>query len=347
MTSNSTLTYSSYAYADCDVAAKMMAHNWWSVVRIAQVVFSLISLVTLPFLALYFKRHHMIFHRNLSLLVINVFFLYVIECLDTLVIHLRYIILYYIAENPCEFLTEVWLVVVLRLPAYVYLIAFTLVHCAIAAERAWATYCAKHYEKVGCTFGVVSTILVWTITFALSFYIVLTALREFGKNGKPLLFLILTTPENSYVVNYMHCVLLFLVFMTTIVDYLVISQNRKYRHRLKHSGYSLSMNFQLRENIITMKLILPLDIFFTIIFTVYLIAATFMRFTYSFSITITPIDYMFGYELINALFPLHTMATLLLYMRYIKYHEASRVVKIVPTDLHKEIYFRQLQSEWS
>ncbi|KAI1699555.1 serpentine type 7TM GPCR receptor class ab chemoreceptor domain-containing protein [Ditylenchus destructor] len=337
----STSSYLDSAYADCDRAAKVISHKWWIVVRAFQVLISLVSLVMLPILITHFKCRRMKFHVNLSLLVVNVIILYALECIDTVVTQLRFLILNVTYVSPCDFQTDIWLAITLRLPAYIYLIAFPLIHCAVTAERAWATVFAKEYEKVGCTFGVVCTIFVWLMTFGFGFFIAYTASLDVEK---PLLLLVITTPRNRYPIAYMHWVLMLLIILTSVADYMVIVQNRRYRKKLQDVEYNLSMNFQLRENMVTMQLIWPLDVFFTIIFTVYLIAGSYMR---SSLVDLSPVDYMFVYELINTLFPLHTFATLLLYTRYIKAHEVSRSVKIMPINYHKEMYFKELQKQWA
>ncbi|KAI1721064.1 serpentine type 7TM GPCR receptor class ab chemoreceptor domain-containing protein [Ditylenchus destructor] len=277
------------------------------------------------------------------MLVVNVIVLYVMDCVDTLAIQLRYLFLYLFYRDPCELLTEVSFGIVLRLPSYMYMIAFTFVHCTITAERAWATIFAKRYEKVGCFFGIASTIFVWTLTFVVSFLIVYTALLDKEKFAKPMVYLSLTTTINMHYLIYLHYFLMFLVIMTSILDYVLIVQNRRYRQK-NQATYSLSMNYQLRENVVTMKLILPLDISFTIFFSIYLTAGTYLRSTMS-SMTIN--DYMCLYEIVNTLFPFHTVVTLFLYMRYVKAQELTREVDIQPFNCHKELYFKHLQTQWS
>ena len=45
----------------------------------------------------------------------------------------------------------------------------------------------------------------------------------------------------------------------------------------RQEEYNLSRNYQIKENLVIMKLVLPVDIAFSIFFTLYLAGSTFVR----------------------------------------------------------------------
>jgi hypothetical protein len=64
-------------------------------------------------------------------------------------------------------------------------------------------------------------------------------------------------------------------------------------------GYSLSEHFQIRENIVAMRLILPIDALYGLMYSVYMVGAVFVRSLYA-QAKITAIDYSFYYDLLNS-----------------------------------------------
>ena len=77
---------------------------------------------------------------------------------DSIIINLKIVLFTY--TNPCDCLTQVWLVYLIKIPAFMYIVASSLSHFAIMIERVLATVYVKIYEKKGKMFGVISTIIV-------------------------------------------------------------------------------------------------------------------------------------------------------------------------------------------
>uniref|UniRef100_A0A1I8BNM1 G_PROTEIN_RECEP_F1_2 domain-containing protein n=1 Tax=Meloidogyne hapla TaxID=6305 RepID=A0A1I8BNM1_MELHA len=75
-------------------------------------------------------------------------------------LHKNLIIVLFTFSDPCDCLTQVWLVYLIRMPAYIYTFASPLFHLAIMIERVLATVYVKIYEKQGKMFGVISSIIV-------------------------------------------------------------------------------------------------------------------------------------------------------------------------------------------
>jgi len=75
-----------------------------------------------------------------------------------IIIGLKFVLFTY--TDSCDCLTQVWLVYLIRMPAYIYTFASPLFHLTIMIERVLATVYVKIYEKQGKLFGVISTIIV-------------------------------------------------------------------------------------------------------------------------------------------------------------------------------------------
>jgi len=77
---------------------------------------------------------------------------------DPIIINLKIVLFTY--SNPCDCLTQVWLLYLIKTPSYMYIVGSSLSHFAIMIERVLATVYVKIYENQGKMFGVISTIIV-------------------------------------------------------------------------------------------------------------------------------------------------------------------------------------------
>nr|CAD2193456.1 unnamed protein product [Meloidogyne enterolobii] len=130
-------------------------------------------------------------------------------------------------SDPCECLIQVWLVYLIRMPAYIYNCASPLFHFFIMIERVLATVYAKIYENQGKMFGVVSTIIVWGITLIYCLYIYITTRMDTNTFSHPMVYTSLTSIYNSQVLIYSPFIFLFFGICISIADYFLIIRNRK------------------------------------------------------------------------------------------------------------------------
>uniref|UniRef100_A0A1I8BPD4 G_PROTEIN_RECEP_F1_2 domain-containing protein n=1 Tax=Meloidogyne hapla TaxID=6305 RepID=A0A1I8BPD4_MELHA len=79
---------------------------------------------------------------------------------NSLKLHKNIIFVLLTYSDPCDCLTQVWVVYLFRMPSYLYLIGSPLFHLAIMIERVLATINVKIYENQGKKFGVICTIIV-------------------------------------------------------------------------------------------------------------------------------------------------------------------------------------------
>uniref|UniRef100_A0A914NHU0 G_PROTEIN_RECEP_F1_2 domain-containing protein n=1 Tax=Meloidogyne incognita TaxID=6306 RepID=A0A914NHU0_MELIC len=214
------------------------------------------------------------------ILISNVLFLYAIYALTSMVEAVINFIVLFTYSNPCDCLTQVWLVYLIRMPEYIYYLGSPLFHFAIMIERVLATVYVKIYEKQGKLFGVISTIIVWLLNLMFGLYIYITTQMDTDTFGHPMVYLILTTKYNSQILIYLNYILLFLVICVAIADYYLIVRNRKIKLNFFNSttNYSLSKSYQSKQNILLMRIIFPLDFSYSFVFALFNALANFLRY---------------------------------------------------------------------
>ncbi|KAF7632443.1 hypothetical protein Mgra_00008138 [Meloidogyne graminicola] len=184
----------------------------------------------------------------------------------------------FIYKDNCELLTPTWLVVFFVFPNYFYLIANSGVHFLIMIERVRATIFIGHYENQGKIYVIRGILLVWLLSIIYTIYIICSALADNETFGKPMGIAYLTSKYNSTIILFINYLVLFIATITTIFDFFVYHTNKKIKKRNKTSfKYSLSANYQLNENLLLIRYILPLDASYALFFGIYLIIVVLVR----------------------------------------------------------------------
>ncbi|CAK5014600.1 unnamed protein product [Meloidogyne enterolobii] len=150
-------------------------------------------------------------------------------------------------------------------------------------ERVRATIFVRHYETEGIKFTAGGIIFVWFLSIIYTIYIICSALADNDAFGQPLGIVALTSKYNATIILYSFYATLFICVVITFCDFLVYRANKRIRRKSRCENpnipttYSLSANYQLRENIFSMKLILPLDAAYTILNGIYMTGAAILR----------------------------------------------------------------------
>uniref|UniRef100_A0A914LBH7 Serpentine receptor class gamma n=1 Tax=Meloidogyne incognita TaxID=6306 RepID=A0A914LBH7_MELIC len=183
-------------------------------------------------------------------------------------------------SDPCKCLIQIWLVYLIRMPAYFYYLGSPLFHFAIMIERVLATVYVKIYENQGKLFSVICTIVVWTINLIYGVYIYITTQMDTDTFSHPMVYLTLTTNYNSQILIYLNFFYLFLVICIAIADYYLILRNQKIKLNFFKStlNYSLSKSYQAKQNILLMKIIFPLDFSYSFVYALFNIMASILRY---------------------------------------------------------------------
>uniref|UniRef100_A0A914HYC6 Uncharacterized protein n=1 Tax=Globodera rostochiensis TaxID=31243 RepID=A0A914HYC6_GLORO len=95
-----------------------------------------------------------------------------------------------------------------------------------------------------------------------------------------------------------------------------------------------------------MLLIFPLDLLFALVYPVYNIAVLILR---AYKPLLSPADFVSYYHMANTLLVLHSLITVAVYIRFIKFVSKLRrqnIVKNSPNDEAK-MHFKQLQAQWN
>uniref|UniRef100_A0A183C7Q0 Uncharacterized protein n=1 Tax=Globodera pallida TaxID=36090 RepID=A0A183C7Q0_GLOPA len=164
--------------------------------------------------------------------------------------------------------------------------------------------------------------------------------------GKPMVYFTLTSKFNSSQLIYVHYFFLFLVICISIADYALIRMNNKLKSKFsnKVQDYSLSRNYQTNENILTMRIIFPLDLSYTIFFSVFNVLSYYIR---SKRQEVGQIVYMQTYDAFILLLLVHAIITLVVY-HYFMSRKAKLQTKKSELNAKEQAkaYFAQLQQQW-
>ncbi|KAF7631199.1 hypothetical protein Mgra_00008573 [Meloidogyne graminicola] len=312
------------------------------VLRVSLVLLFVILLLILELIRQFLKRRIAI-HKNLLLLFTNIVILYFIHITAQFITMFRYclILLYY--KDPCELLTPFWLAATLVGSFYLYTVCYPFLHFCIMLERLRATLFLHRYENEGRKLVVVMIIFLWVSAICYTTFIILVAYADPTMSVEGAL--LLTNKNNLIVSVYVNIITCLIVIFTAYCDWKITKLNGQI-HQINRdrSGYNLSLNFQLNENILAMRLILPMDIAYATIYLLYNIIASLLR---SYKEDLSIANYVFYYNTTNMLQYLYTALTLIVYIRFIRFIRENQRRTIGLTQVeHAKIYFKELEKQW-
>ncbi|CAK5042593.1 unnamed protein product [Meloidogyne enterolobii] len=198
---------------------------------------------------------------------------YIVETFKNFIVLFTY-------SNPCDCLTQVWLVYLIRIPGYLYILGLTMFHLFIMIERVLATVFVKIYENQGNRIAVLCTIFVWLLTSIFVLYVYISSSMDVDTFSHPMVYITLTSIYNSQVLSNINYFFLSLAIFIAVGDYFVIHRNRKIKANFfsSVSSYSLSKSYQSKQNILFMRVIFPLDFSYSFVFALFNILSTFIRY---------------------------------------------------------------------
>uniref|UniRef100_A0A915NA91 Serpentine receptor class gamma n=1 Tax=Meloidogyne javanica TaxID=6303 RepID=A0A915NA91_MELJA len=135
-------------------------------------------------------------------------------------------------------------------------------------ERVRATVCIWQYETKGKICAIRGTIVVWSLSIVYTIYVILSALADTDTFGQPMGVVYLTSKYNATIILYTYYLILFIATITTICDFVIYRKNKTFKK---------SANYQLNENLLAMRFILPLDASYALFFGLYLISVAALR----------------------------------------------------------------------
>nr|CAD2139606.1 unnamed protein product [Meloidogyne enterolobii] len=231
------------------------------------------------------------------------------------------------------------------MPAYIYTFASPLFHLAIMIERVLATVYVKIYEKQGKKIGVISTIIVWTLTLIFVIYIYISSIIDVETFGHPMVYYVLTSIYNAQILVDIHLFYLFLVIIIAITDYYLIKRNKTIKSNFSIAFYNLSQSYQAKQNILVMRIIFPLDFSYTFAFTIYNILSSIIRAKRE---EYGQLVYVRAFDIIILLLFIHAIITLIVYDYFLKKQsEINKYFIKKNMNLSSDIYFKKLNHAWN
>nr|CAD2123668.1 unnamed protein product [Meloidogyne enterolobii] len=172
----------------CIAAEASVLNREFNIIRILFILLGTIIIVLLLHVIWSYKTNPLKLHTNIIILISNILFLYAIFVLSFMFEAFMNFFVLFTYSDPCECLIQVWLVYLLKMPAYIYNCGSPMFHFFIMVERVLATVFAKIYENQGKLFGVISTIIVWGITLIYCFYIYITTRMDTNTFSHPMVY---------------------------------------------------------------------------------------------------------------------------------------------------------------
>ncbi|KAL3118836.1 hypothetical protein niasHT_008183 [Heterodera trifolii] len=280
---------------NCEFIEQLLLMPFYRILTWAQllIVFAIFGFISA--LKFFYLRSKITIHGNFMILFANIVFIHLINAFFWGASIVRYKFLTYIYSSNCELLTPVWLAFLLGSPSYIYLVAYSGIHFSIMAERFRATVFARNYENERFTFGWICVLISWSVSFVYMFCVIFTALMDTDAFAKPLGLISLTSKSyNAQGIVCSYYAILALLIITAIGDVWVMRINKRLRNRVSdHWSYSVSTNYQVKENLTVMRLVLPLDISYAILFGIYLLIGIILR---RFRVEMSEINYVAFYN---------------------------------------------------
>ncbi|KAH7713992.1 hypothetical protein AAVH_18669 [Aphelenchoides avenae] len=324
----------------CDIARSMAEDVWMNVAYAVQVLLC----STMTAIALYIvasgKITKTIAHVNIKIIFANVAVMYCVFCSPLVANGLWRLIDYHTYTNPCQLLVPPWVSVVVRGPFYLFLVGCPCWHLVATLERSYATFRAESYEKMSASYGIWSSIVVWTISIAYAAYIVYLAFMSHGFQNRTY-YIGLTTSTSADFVLHTHYVTLVVDLITFLLDCVVLHWNRQKLKRIFPS-YSLSRSYQTNENVIvTTRLMLPLSFTNSVLYVTYLGLSTWIRFA---GYEMAPHREESVYEWIGTVLMLQMLISVIIFLRFSNHQ--GKAVNIAKKSEENDLYFKQFGQLW-
>ena len=150
---------------DCPVAVLYADSTGMSIIQLVDVFLSIMSIVLFILNILEFKKSKHTIHFNFKINIVIAAILGLIHAVFMLVTHLRNQIIYRTYTNPCELLISTWIVLILRIPGFIYVFGMPIVHFCAFAERALATFFVRKYEAIGNWLGWIFALFTVSVIF--------------------------------------------------------------------------------------------------------------------------------------------------------------------------------------
>uniref|UniRef100_A0AC34QTX5 Uncharacterized protein n=1 Tax=Panagrolaimus sp. JU765 TaxID=591449 RepID=A0AC34QTX5_9BILA len=321
---------------NCTVAMLYATSIWISIIQIVDILLSAAAIVLFVLNVFSYKKLKNVFHFNFKINMISAAFLAFLLNSTLLAAHLRNQLVYRTFQNPCDLMMVTWVVLIVRVPGFIYVVGATLVHFCCFVERALATCYVRHYEMTGTWLGWLATFFTWSTTLFVNYWLYYTedffALKTYAGS---------TSQFSGPKLLIVHYVILFVDLAVLFGDLNLFLINKKQKNlRIHDYAYSLSKNYQLNENAAALQWLLPLSFVHSACFLVYALSHVLVR---QFGENLDPVTFMIALEGSYIMIPIHSCC-LLSAMLYREIKKPKKFTQI--KDSEGAIYFLNLEKQW-
>nr|CAD2134546.1 unnamed protein product [Meloidogyne enterolobii] len=287
-------------------------------------------------------KETMSFHKNVKIILVGALFLYMIHSLVMFGMHFGYIVLFHVSHlttDYCIYPITAWKCLLLRIPSYITVAGFTFTHLAMCIERTIATARIHTYEQFTFRLGIFLLAPIFIIPTIWNLWIFH---QEDLFNEKA--YCMSSSSVSSPRLIIMSYILMGFDIVAVILEMILYRINKRQKIN-KISDYSVRKSLQLKENDISIRLLLPLSASHTLLFTCYLVLYTSLKFAFDSADGLSYAAAVEGAHLSETLYTLINVS-LFLYLR----RKLSRTTKLVivestlkPTvrvQLHTEQYLK-------
>ncbi|KAH7695800.1 CRE-SRA-37 protein [Aphelenchoides avenae] len=278
------------------------------------------------------------YHGNLKILAFVAAFFYVLHSALMIVVNVPLLIQRSIIfSDPCSYGFTAWQCLLQEIPPYACVIGFTLCHLLIFLERAVATHFLRTYQNRG--FAVIAfPVFITAIIYCFWIHYVfseedLWALRA---HCTP------TSPSNAKKIATMFFAMLAIDILTALGDVLLLGLNKRAKRRKIHE-YTLQKSYQLHENDIALKLILPISLVHSGVYIGYLCINNVLRRVFA---NADAAFYVALLEWVHVGVCAYTSAPLIAFYVFSRRFESSKKLLVEDSSCQTELYFKQLQQQF-
>ncbi|WKX94775.1 hypothetical protein Q1695_011777 [Nippostrongylus brasiliensis] len=242
----------------CEEKRQLVGAFWFLLAMYAQLCASLISSVLC--ILVMKKCLKTVFHVNIKVLFVAMLSLYVVHSLIIAATQTMHLILYK-AKDPCTLSISPVTCFCLRFPAFSCMVSFSVMQFFMVVERMAALWKHQRYESYGPLLGI--------LFVAISILVAIGGASYTFSDYMSQQSFFYCSSISSYSSTRIEIVFFSITGIDLLTVLLIIMLNVVNAHFLKRKSNTLAASYQLRENIVIFRIILPLSTFQALYFLLY------------------------------------------------------------------------------
>ncbi|KAK5984103.1 hypothetical protein GCK32_004305 [Trichostrongylus colubriformis] len=316
---------------DCSEAAEFIAYTPQRIIIAMQIIFCILSII-INLLFIKYCKKALFFHRNCRILLWSVIAANIVHSILLIILQTTHLIKMLTAVDPCDVYVPPLFCFVLRLPAGTCFTAHATIHLAMVIERGIATKQMNTYERSDVRIGYFMASL--SVIFALG--ISLYSMHKYSFIDKTF-YCSAATPFTMFEISLSSYFVVIMEAVILIMFGLVYLWNVK---REKSRLYDLAYKYQNQENLVVLRLLMPMVLMHFVIYSCFMTACAIAQsIRYLFSSNSAFRAYISAVYIV----PLYTVTSPLLLWWIVEKHRKTRVEQLSSMSAKKkdehDIYF--------